>query len=266
MSDLVARLLFSVVLTVLWPFFRTRWFAFASFANSSTTETERKSFGVACRIAQAGEAAMGFAWGSTSIGPPHVFPWGSPGSMALGVCAATLMIVSSQVHLRRTLRELTQSDSQTNPPAVSALTYGLGALGLLAAIMFGALPFLLGNISEERVRASSPTTADLATLINPMDAEAWLARGWNARRMDALISAGTFIARAESLGVSRQLALELRAELYAAEGNCEQAEAAFVESLREQAQRTVSVDAPLDLASYRLPPTLVERCDLLADP
>lgn len=149
-------------------------------------------------------------------------------------------------------------------PAPPPRAAGVSA-GLLIALGLVGLPALADVGTRIEPGAESFVGARAASWrlrIDPWDARATLALGWSsARERDSGLAAAR-LAAARRLGVAESDALELDAELLAAEGSCDDARARFEQALGERARERFAEGSwePVPLGGYHLPPSLVTEC------
>lgn len=139
------------------------------------------------------------------------------------------------------------------------------ALLLIVAGLAGAwLAVDLTQLRPEDVSTTGHTAAWRRLHIDPWDARAVLALAWNARRQEDLERAEAYRAQAIELGVETYLALELRAELQATQGDCEAARATFDEALASRVIDPLLVS--MELGGYTVPPALITDCGMGESP
>jgi len=145
---------------------------------------------------------------------------------------------------------------------IAAMVLGL-ALGFLPAAFWFATE---RTLAFEDVDAASEERARWRRRLSPTDARAWLALALRARSKDQNDHALALGAVAETLETEddrfQARILELRADVWAAEGDCERARALFTEALKARARAAMET-LDLDLGeSYRLPPAFAANCRL----
>lgn len=142
----------------------------------------------------------------------------------------------------------------------SGLAIGAVTSVLLAALF--ALPFALTAIGPDEATHAGDSTWRLR--VDPWDEHAMLANAWASRRRGELDRALAQAREARRMGLGDGPALELAAEVLAAQGHCDAAQRAFDRALRVRASQTFDRDAalrePLLLGGYQIPPTLVTEC------
>lgn len=159
-------------------------------------------------------------------------------------------------------------------PPDAAPSGGRGAgvvLGLLLAGGIGGAPIALHEATDVTPAdaSSAPIERALWRLrVEPWDAEAMLALGWNARRSNHLDRAQRYAERAARMHPDLVARLELTTELRAARGDCDGATQAFQRALEERARREFEgvLEERLELGGYHLPPTYVTACRADAAP
>lgn len=147
------------------------------------------------------------------------------------------------------------------PPATRlGLLAGLAVASVLFACAYGARTLTV--IEADHIATIDGEAALRRQRVDPWDANAMLALAWDSRRDDALDEADARIAAAEALGAPRPELLEARAEVAAARGRCDEADALFDEAIAARSMDAFSADpfAPLELGGWHLPPSLVSEC------
>jgi hypothetical protein len=138
---------------------------------------------------------------------------------------------------------------------------------LLVALV--ALPGPLTAIDEAEAPRAGADAAVWRLRVDPWDPVAMLAAGWASREREAYRRARAQARAAVAMGLPRAAALELEAEVLAAQRRCAEARAVFDRALRARAERAFERDplaAPLSLGGYHLPPALVTECGGLEQP
>ena len=137
---------------------------------------------------------------------------------------------------------------------------GLALGAVLGVLAYGAST--LTTIEPGSIAMLDASAALRRQRIDPWDPNAMLALGWASRRDEAFAEADARIEAAEWLGAPRPEVYEARAELAAARGHCEEADALFDESISARSMAAFETDpfAPLELGGWHLPPSLVSEC------
>jgi Zn-dependent protease with chaperone function len=140
----------------------------------------------------------------------------------------------------------------------------MGAFILLVLVAGPVAVHQATDLQPSEIRSAAAAEARRRLWIEPWDASAMAALGWEARRSGNLKLARKRARRAARLGLSEPAYWELQAELRAAEGHCDRARELFGRALEAHARNAMekALDEPLDLKGYALPPTLVKRCGL----
>lgn len=142
---------------------------------------------------------------------------------------------------------------------------GWTAGAALSALLVGlvALPWTWTALNEEDAPHAGASLATWRLRIDPWDATAMLAAAWASRRRDEPDRALAQAREARRMGLASAPALELEAEVLAAERRCAEARAVFDRALRARAERLFEGDplaTPLRLGGYHVPPTLTTHC------
>lgn len=137
--------------------------------------------------------------------------------------------------------------------------------GVVVALGLVAIPAVLEaatRIEPGSEPFAGPTAATWRLRVDPWDPSAMLSLAWAAARQDDRGIAAARLAEARRMGAHESDAMELDAELLAADGHCAEGRARFEEALAERARERFAAGAwePLELGGYHLPPSLVSEC------
>lgn len=157
---------------------------------------------------------------------------------------------------------IAQGERPAPPNSRAGLAVAL--LVILAGVAGAWLAVDLTQLRPEDVSTTGHAAAWRRLHIDPWDARAVLALAWNARRQEDLERAEAYRAQAIELGVETYLALELRAELEATQGDCEAARATFDEALASRVIDPLLVS--MELGGYTVPPALITDCGMGQSP
>ncbi len=250
-------------------------------------------------LAQALLVELAFAGGFTALGPRFVLERASAPSLLFAIATATLTLFAL---VPRSARKAARAGLLFLLVAGTAGAVSLaflapivpwpvatGAIGAIAALyldraeietaplrlIITALtlaPWSLALALWLGTEISSIETADVSSLharwrhrVAPLDPNAMLALGWDARRRDVFEVAEQHVELARELGVEDLPFFQFSAELAAARGDCSSARTAFNAMLAAQAEQAFESDLMeerLNLGFDLLPPTFVEQCAL----
>jgi hypothetical protein len=202
-----------------------------------------------------GLLAGAFLVGMTLLPAPYAGGPSDPARIGTALFCCALVGV---LGFPRALRPALRAPHGWARPSVAGALVGLGLP--LAALATAQITTLAGSPRAD----GAAEAAARRLLVVPWDPGAHVALGWRDALAGDRARAEVHLAFAQRVGGDEIEALELRAELEAQRGDCAAARRAFAEALERRTARAMAevLSAPLELADYALPPSLVRVCGL----